>query len=252
MFICFISELYVGSCCLVPPVTAGDAMPQLTAALQLALLLSAVPAQYLISRWTSGTAAQRSDATQGIVDVWKNVRKSYLNVTVWVDWLNSWVPNMPLLGGQEEDMGRMMEETFALELMMHSNDQGYFGVSKEQRSPRPEYVLHRVGEVVIETQNNMVGVIVGWDTGLQAPPEWIKRKKFTDSEVRRLEDTPHYRILFSGPNQSSLMIGYLPQNAIQLFEGYQPDIPTLDQYFYHFDGKKFVMQEWLKEVYPED
>ncbi|KAI4900690.1 hypothetical protein NFI96_033775 [Prochilodus magdalenae] len=227
-------------------------MPQLTTVLQVALLLSAVPAQYLISKWTSGTAAQRNLATQGILDVWKDLRKSYLNMTVWMDWLSPWMPNIPLFGGQEEDLGRAMEEAFALEMLIHSNNLGYFGVSEEQRSPRPEYVLHRVGEVVMDTQNHMVGVIVGWDAGLRAPPEWIKRKQFTDSEVRRLEDTPHYRVLFSGPNESSLMIGYLPQTAIHLFEGYQPDIPTLDQYFYHFDGKRFVMQDWLKELYPED
>lgn len=44
-------------------------------------------------------------------------------------------------------------------------------------------MLHRVGQVVIETQNKMVGVIVGWDAELRAPPEWYKRKKYTDSEV---------------------------------------------------------------------
>lgn len=40
-------------------------MPRLTAtaALQLALLLSAVPAQYLISRWSGSTAAQRFHST---------------------------------------------------------------------------------------------------------------------------------------------------------------------------------------------
>lgn len=42
-------------------------MPQVTGPvlLQLALLLCALPAQYLITQWTSGTAAQRSLATQG-------------------------------------------------------------------------------------------------------------------------------------------------------------------------------------------
>uniref|UniRef100_A0A8B9L8E0 Si:dkey-261l7.2 n=1 Tax=Astyanax mexicanus TaxID=7994 RepID=A0A8B9L8E0_ASTMX len=223
-------------------------MPQLTAALQVALLLSAVPAQYLLSRWTSGTAAQRSLATQGILDTLKWVKESYLNMAVWEDWLNSWF----LSKEEEMDFRQALEETFSLELMMQNNDQGYFGVSEEPRSPRPEYVLHRVGEVIMETQNNMVGVIVGWDTGLRAPPQWIKRKKYTDSEVQKLEDTPHYRILFSGPDQSSLLIGYIPQTAIHRFDGLQPDIPTLGNYFYHFDGKRFVMQEWLKERYPED
>ncbi|CAG00084.1 unnamed protein product [Tetraodon nigroviridis] len=40
-------------------------MPQLgtAAVLQLVLLLSAVPAQYLLSRWSGSTAAQRYHAT---------------------------------------------------------------------------------------------------------------------------------------------------------------------------------------------
>ncbi|XP_066529093.1 uncharacterized protein si:dkey-261l7.2 [Hoplias malabaricus] len=227
-------------------------MPQLSTVLQVALLLSTVPVQYLLSKWTSGTAAQRNLATQGILDMWEHLRKSYLNVSVWVEWLSSWMSSIPFLGGQEQEIGQMMQEAFELEMLMHSNEQGYFGVSDERRSPRPEYVLHRVGEVVMETQNRMVGVVVGWDTGLRVPPEWIKRKQMTDSEVNRLKDTPHYRVLFSGPNDSSLMIGYLPQNAIHLVQGYEPEIPTLDNYFYHFDGNRFVMQDWLKEIYPED
>ncbi|KAF4077972.1 hypothetical protein AMELA_G00194120 [Ameiurus melas] len=233
--------------------TTGHVMPQVTGTvlLQLALLLCALPAQYLITQWTSGTAAQRSLATQGILDALKSMRKSYLNVTVLVDWITSWMPKTPLLG-VEEELQDMHGEIMALEILMRDNEHGYFAASDVPRSPRPAYVLHRVGEVVIETQNHMVGVIVGWDEGLRAPPEWLKRKKYTDSEVKRLKDTPHYKILFSGPDPSSLMIGYLPQNILQLFEGYRLEIPTLDQYFSHFNGKKFVMLDWLKELYPDD
>ncbi|XP_062872032.1 uncharacterized protein si:dkey-261l7.2 [Trichomycterus rosablanca] len=228
-------------------------MPQVTGAviLQFAVLLCALPMQYLITEWTSGTAAQRHLATQGIIDAWKGVRKSVLNVSVWTDWLSSWIPKLEFLG-EENELDDMHGEIVVLEMLMNSNDQGYFAASKEPRRPRPGYVLHRVGEVVMETQNHMVGVIVGWDEGLRAPPEWMRRKKYTESEVKRMEDTPHYKVLFSGPDSSSLLIGYLPQNVIQLFEGYRPDIPTLDQYFSHFDGRRFVMHDWLQKVYPED
>lgn len=54
------------------PDTAHRAlMPQLTATavLQLVLLLSAVPAQYFISRWCGSTSAQRNDATARCVKV---------------------------------------------------------------------------------------------------------------------------------------------------------------------------------------
>ncbi|KAG1961065.1 YccV-like domain-containing protein [Pimephales promelas] len=198
-------------------------MPQITSGviLQLTVLLSALPAQYLISRWTSGTAAQRHIAT----------RRSF---------------------GEGEEQFPTLEEALAIEKLMHDNEQGYFGLSREVRSPRPAYVLHRVGQVIVETQNKMVGVIVGWDAGLRAPPEWIKRKKFSHSELDRAKDTPHYRILFSGPDSSSLLIGYIPQNNVNLLQGFEPEIPTLERYFSHFDGEKFVMDEWLKEIYPHD
>uniref|UniRef100_A0A8C2B0D2 Si:dkey-261l7.2 n=1 Tax=Cyprinus carpio TaxID=7962 RepID=A0A8C2B0D2_CYPCA len=186
-------------------------MPQITSGviIQLTLLLSALPAQYLISKWTSGTATQRYIATQRILDTWDSIRTSYLNTAVWVDWLNTWIPKLPTFA-EEEDEFQTLEETLAIELMMHDNEHGYFAVSKEVRSPRPAYVLHRVGQVVM-TQNNMVGVIIGWDAGLRAPPEWNKRKKYPE-----------------------------------------PDIPTLQHYFSHFDGEKFVMEEWLQEIYPHD
>ncbi|GAA6111476.1 uncharacterized protein si:dkey-261l7.2, partial [Tachysurus ichikawai] len=186
-----------------------------------------------------------------ILDTWKITRMSYLNMTVWVDWLASWMPKFPLLGAEEEPE-MIQADIMALEILMRNNKHGYFAASEVPRSPRPEYVLHRVGEVVMEMENHMVGVIVGWDEGLRAPPEWLRRKKYTNSEVKRMENTPHYKILFSGPDPSSLMIGYLPQNVLQLFKGYRPDIPTLDQYFSHFNGKKFVMLDWLNALYPED
>ncbi|XP_016112921.1 uncharacterized protein [Sinocyclocheilus grahami] len=197
-------------------------MPHITSGviMQLALLLSALPAQYLISKWTSGTETQRHIATQ----------RSF---------------------GEEEEQYQTLE-ALAIELMMHDNEHGYFAVSKEVRSPRPAYVLHRVGQVVMETQNQMVGVIMGWDAGLRAPPEWIKRKKYSDSELERAKDTPHYRIMFSGPDSSSILIGYIPQYNVKLFQDFQPDIPTLEHYFSHFDGERFVMEEWLQEIYPHD
>lgn len=231
----------------------GKVMPQITARviIQLTLLLSALPAQYLISKWTGGTALQRHLATQRILDMWKFIRKSYLNTTAWVDWISSWIPKLPSFG-EEEDPRQAMEDALKIELLMHDNEHGYFAVTKEVRSPRPSYVLHRVGEVVMETQNNMVGVIVGWDAGLQAPPEWIKRKKYTDLELKRALDTPHYRIIFSGPDSSSILIGYIPQYNVKLLQGFKPDIPTLEQYFSNFNGERFVMEEWLGEIYPHD
>ncbi|KAJ8409682.1 hypothetical protein AAFF_G00217410 [Aldrovandia affinis] len=225
-------------------------MPQITAVavLQIALLLLALPAQYLISKWNGSNPTQRHRATQRLIGAWNDFRKSYLNLAVWTDWLEQWISKFTFYAEDaEDDQG----ESPALEVLMHDNDQGYFGASKEVRSPRPPYVLHRVGQVVMEKRNHMVGVIVSWDHRLKAPPEWIK-KMYSESELQMAEDSPHYKVIFSGPGTSSFLIGYLPQSSLQLFVGFKPEIPTLEKYFSHFDGKRFVMKPWLRESFPED
>ncbi|TMS12247.1 hypothetical protein E3U43_017205 [Larimichthys crocea] len=150
-------------------------MPQLsaTAVLQLVLLLSALPAQYLhlpVER-VHGCAA------------------------------------LPRHHTDEQP-----PESLAIESMLYDNEEGYFGASKIARSPRPPYVFLRVGEVVMELKGNMIGVVVSWDPEMRAPPEW----------------------------------------AESVYSSYEPDIPTLENYFTHFDGERFVMQPWLKKLYPED
>lgn len=65
-FFYFYSKPASSTCRPVPSSGDGCAvMPQLsaTAVLQLVLLLSALPAQYFISRWSGSTAAQRYHAT---------------------------------------------------------------------------------------------------------------------------------------------------------------------------------------------
>ncbi|KAM7368166.1 hypothetical protein PAMP_014412 [Pampus punctatissimus] len=197
-------------------------MPQLTApaVLQLALLLSAVPAQYLISRWSGSSVAQRYHAT-----------------------------TRSLLGFGPEDGAA--QESFAIESMMYDNDQGFFGASKAVRSPRPPFVFLRVGEVVLERKGHMVGVVVGWDPEMRAPAEWVDRM-YSNFEETTAERTPHYKVLFSGPGPSSLLVAYLPQTQLERITGMRPDIPTLEIYFTHFDGERFIMQPWLKNIYPED
>ncbi|XP_021174273.2 si:dkey-261l7.2 [Fundulus heteroclitus] len=225
-------------------------MPQLraAAALQLALLLSAVPAQYFISQWSGSTAAQRYHATTRLLRVWKQWRTSYLNATEWSDWAHrqlSRLKSLVGLGQQEEQVSP------PIETMIFDNDQGFFGASKAVRSPRPPFVFLRVGEVVMERKGHRIGVVVSWDPELRAPPEWVDRM-YSDSEDIKAEKTPHYKVLFSGPGASSLMVAYLPQTQLERITGMRPDIPTLENYFTHFDGTRFVMQDWLRELFPED
>ncbi|XP_072218485.1 uncharacterized protein [Leuresthes tenuis] len=227
-------------------------MPQLSAAaaLQLALLLSAVPAQYFISRWSGSTVVQRYHATTRLLRIWKEWRASYLNGTLWMDWTNQRLSNVKsLIGLGNEDQAAQMSPP--IETLLYDNDQGFFGASKTVRSPRPPFVFLRVGEVVMERKGHMVGVVVGWDPELRAPPEWVDRM-YSNSEDVKAEKTPHYKVLFSGPGPSSLMVGYLPQTQLERITGMRPDIPTLENYFTHFDGTRFVMQPWLRQLFPED
>ncbi|KAL4661022.1 hypothetical protein GN956_G1646 [Arapaima gigas] len=239
------------SVCVVCP---GRAMPQMPMPLlHVTLLLSALPVQLLISRWSGTTVAERRSAVHRLVDTWKDLRKHHLNVTLWTEWVQEWISKVTRHSGAEEHPDPQ-GESLALEVLMHDNDQGYFGASREVRSPRPPHVLYRVGEVVMEQNNRMVGVIISWDEKLKAPPEW-KTKMYPDHEVGALlGDTPHYKVIFSGPGQSSLLIGYFPQTSLRSFSGFQvfPNIPRLDHYFSHFDGERFVMRRWLQDLFPED
>lgn len=227
-------------------------MPQLSAAalLQLALLLSAVPAQYFISRWYGSTAAQRFHATSRLLRIWKDLRSSYLNGSAWMDWSNQHFHQVMFYFGFVTDAEEPPQAP-PVETMLLDNDQGYFGASKTVRKPRPPYVFLRVGEVVMETKGHMVGVVVSWDPELRAPTEWVDRM-YSNSQDIKAEKTPHYKVLFNGPGASSLMVAYLPQTQLERITGIRPNIPTLDNYFTHFDGERFVMQPWLRAIFPED
>ncbi|XP_073349617.1 uncharacterized protein [Pagrus major] len=226
-------------------------MPQLSAAavLQLVLLLSAVPAQYLICRWSGTTAAQRFHATTRLLKIWKDWR-TYFDATGWMDWASQQMSKVQSFLGLEQDED-MFQQSLALESMLHDNDQGFFGASKTPRSPRPPFVFLRVGEVVLERNGNLVGVVVSWDPELRAPKEWVDRV-YAGNDGITSENTPHYKVLFSGPGPSSVLVGYLPQTRLERITGMRPDIPTLENYFTHFNGERFVMQPWLRERFPED
>ncbi|KAJ3595127.1 hypothetical protein NHX12_004432 [Muraenolepis orangiensis] len=176
-------------------------MPQVaaTTVLQLALLLSAIPAQ--------------------LRRIWKDWSGSYLNGTAWREWAEHKTSTFRSLGGSREE-GPGPGGT--PEGWMLDNDQGYFGASRAVRSPRPPFVFLRVGEVVRERNGLMVGVVVGWDAELHAPPGWLSKRP-------------------SGP-----------QTQLERVTGVELEIPTLEQYFTHFNGRQFVMRTWLREIYPED
>ncbi|KAM9355470.1 uncharacterized protein KZ484_013593 isoform 2-T3 [Pholidichthys leucotaenia] len=221
-------------------------MPELRAAavIQAVLLLSAVPAQYLISRWVGSTQVQRYHATTRLLRIWKEWRASHLNVSAWVDWTSQQMTElMSMVGLAQED--QIAQESPPMEAMIFDNDQGFFGASKMVRSPHPPFVFLKVGEVVMEREGHMIGVVVSWDPELRAPPEWVNKETIA-------ERTPHYKVLFSGPVPSSVIIAYLPQTQLARISGIRPDIPTLENYFTHFNGNRFIMRPWLRQLFPED
>ncbi|XP_057678784.1 uncharacterized protein si:dkey-261l7.2 [Corythoichthys intestinalis] len=224
-------------------------MPQLTftAVMQLVLLLSAFPAQYLILKWSGSTPAQRFHSSAKFIHKWKEWRSSYLNVSVWSDWVKLQLSKVSSVFNMEEDDGYQLSD---IEPMMFDNDQGFFGASKVARSPRPPYVFLRVGEVVMDRRSHQIGVVVSWDTELRAPTKWV------DWVYRKTEDvaakTPHYKVFFSGPGPHHIVVAYLPQTALQRLTGTRPKIPNLDKFFTHFDGDRFVPKPWLREIFPED
>ncbi|RXM34061.1 hypothetical protein EOD39_5010 [Acipenser ruthenus] len=224
-------------------------MPQINAVavIQISLLLSALPAQYLICKWTGSNVAQQQRATRRLLSTWNNFRTSYLNLDAWLDWLRHWVSKFTSTAASEEDDPQ--GESPALEVLLFQNEKEYFGGSADIRSPRDPAVLYRVGQVVREKDKEMIGVIVGWDERLKAPPEWTAKMY---SDKKHLEDVPHYKVIFNGPNPKAILVGYIPQTALEGVTGIKPDIPTLDSYFTHFDGERFIMQAWLKALYPHD
>lgn len=109
----------------------------------------------------------------------------------------------------------------------------------------------------MERKGHMVGVVVSWDPELQAPPEWVDKVYFNSKvntqsssaavynaalpqrlcletlqtetvfvcvQDTKAEKTPHYKVLFSGPAPSSLMVAYLPQTQLERVTGIRVSI----------------------------
>ncbi|KAM9840117.1 uncharacterized protein ACBR49_015521 isoform 2-T2 [Aulostomus maculatus] len=184
----------------------------------------------------------------GFLRMWREWRASYLNGTAWMDWANQQISKVKSWAGVGQE-GEEAQGPLAVEMMMFDNDRGFFGASKDVRSPRPPYVFLRVGQVVMERKGHRIGVVVSWDPEMRAPKEWIEKMH---SEAPAAENTPHYKVLFNGPGPSSLLVAYLPQTQLERMTGMRPDIPTLENYFTHFDGERFALQPWLKQIFPED
>uniref|UniRef100_A0A8C3KHB7 Hemimethylated DNA-binding domain-containing protein n=1 Tax=Calidris pygmaea TaxID=425635 RepID=A0A8C3KHB7_9CHAR len=144
-------------------------MPHVNAAvaLQICVLLSALPAQYFISQRYGTDSAQRIQMTERIIASWSSFTQSYLSLDAWADRLKLWLSNTRnwYYGEKETKIGDSEAET-------HS----YFAESTHVRSPKPGHIQFSVGQVIVHKRFGYSGVIVGWDEKAKAPAEWLQHK----------------------------------------------------------------------------
>ncbi|NWH55289.1 FBX21 protein, partial [Fregata magnificens] len=240
-------------------------MPHISAAaaLQICVLLSALPAQYFISQWYGTDSAQRIQITERlIIASWSSFTKSYLNLDAWADRLKLWlsktrqgegtkterrkVVNTVKEEGENWYYGEKKTKIADNEAETHS----YFAESTHVRSPKPEYIQFSVGQVIVHKRFGYSGVIVGWDVKANAPEEWLQHKY--PPAKQDLKDTPHYRILINKANGFGKSTAYIPEEEITIIMGLEVHHPDMKAYFSGYDGSKYIMQPWLKKIYPHD
>ncbi|XP_074778731.1 F-box only protein 21-like isoform X3 [Athene noctua] len=187
-----------------PPISAA-------AALQICLLLSALPAQYFISQWYGTDSAQHIQMTE-----------------------RNWH-----YGEKKTKSGNSEAET-------HS----YFAESTYVHSPKPEYIRFSVGQVIVHKRFGYLGVIVGWDVKANTLEERLQHKHPPANQD--LKNTPHYRILINKANGFGKSTAYIPEEEITIIMGLEVHHPDMKAYFSGYDGSKYIMQPWLKKIYPHD
>jgi len=220
-------------------------MPQI-GGFQLLLLVLALPAQYLVSKWMTPTSSDREYMTRRLIngiqnfirdltsiDFWKNVLIKVLKFTS--------VPSSTRI----DDNG----ECVAKEVFNYKDSSGYFASSVEARSPRPSKVAYRVGQVIRHKRWGYRGVIIGWDVKAKAPESWINVNHENNLEWRKM---PNYSILVHVDDRSPPQTTYVPEANIEIITNTKVDHPEVDDYFESFDGVQYIPRPWLKEVYPHD
>ncbi|XP_078068559.1 uncharacterized protein LOC144493474 [Mustelus asterias] len=222
-------------------------MPQLTAAavLQIGLLISALPAQYILSRWSGSDSTQRTQASRRLIDNWNRFKRTYLNLQAWKDWLIEWS-----LKERSIEPDDLPGESPAMEVFLLKQNNGYFADSTEPRSPRPLSVKYRVGQVFTHKQEGYYGVIVGWDERARAPEEWLNERYLSD--MQNLRNTPHYKVLIQAVDGGTSETAYIPESDIVIVTGVQVFHPLLIYYFSMFFGDQYIMMPWLLQLYPHD
>ncbi|NXL62138.1 FBX21 protein, partial [Chordeiles acutipennis] len=247
-------------------------MPHINAAaaLQICVLLSALPAQYFISQWYGTNSAQRIQITERlIIASWSSFTRSYLSLDAWADRFKMWLSKTS--NNQQADYHRtqFLKNLFQCWVFIllfrnwyygekkteigdsEAETHSYFAESTHVHSPKPEYIQFSVGQVIFHKSFGYSGVIVGWDVKARAPEEWLQHKY--PPAKQDLKDTPHYRILINKANRFGKSTAYVPEEEITIIIGLEVvHHPDMKNYFSGYDGSKYIMQPWLKKIYPHD
>ncbi|NXY83044.1 FBX21 protein, partial [Alcedo cyanopectus] len=232
-------------------------MPHISAAaaLQICMLLSALPAQYFISQWYGTDSAQRIQITERLlIASWSSFTKSCLSLDAWADRLKLWLSKTRndlnigpfILHFRSWYIGEKKTRSGDSEAENHF----HFAESTHVRSPKPEYIQFSVGQVIVHKRLGYSGVIVGWDAKANTPEGWLHHEHLP--EKQDLKDTPHYRILINKVNGFGKSTAYIPEEEITVIMGLKVHHPDMETYFSGYDGSKYIMQPWLKKIYPHD
>uniref|UniRef100_A0A803XZZ9 Hemimethylated DNA-binding domain-containing protein n=1 Tax=Meleagris gallopavo TaxID=9103 RepID=A0A803XZZ9_MELGA len=218
-------------------------MPHISAAaaLQICALLAALPAQYYISRWYGADSAQSIRMTKRLIACGSSFTKSYLSLDLWADRLKLWLSEARnwYYGGKKIESANNEAE-----------NRSYFAASSHVHSPKPESIQFSVGQVIVHKRFGYSGVIVGWDRRAKAPEEWLQYKY--PPEKQDVKDTPHYRILINNASGLGKSTAYVPEEEITVIVGLQVHHPDVKVYFCGYDGSKYILQPWLRDIYPHD
>ncbi|XP_006813670.1 uncharacterized protein LOC102806273 [Saccoglossus kowalevskii] len=219
------------------------------AILQFSVLVLALPAQYLISNWTSTSSTQRSQDVRDLALGIQSWTTRIFTLKTWKNlcsWMVAKIQSGEFYSDEEDDMG----ESPAIEVLKYREKDGHFAGSPEPRSPRPAHVKYRVGQVIRHKKWGYRGVITGWDLTAKAPEEWLKQMHPKDKPYWR--NHPNYAILVDTRDRAVPQLTYIPEENIEIITNTKIIHPEIENYFEGFDGSQFLARPWLKVIYPHD
>lgn len=230
------------------------------AVLQLGLLMLAIPAQYLLMKYTEvPDVQQRNSALRRLLSSAVGFKAKYLSWQTWQKWcidMFGKVQSMRQRGTGQAGVGQpnsgqtTQGESPATEVLQFRDPNGYFAGSTDIRSPRPSNIKYRIGQVVKHKTWGYRGVIIGWDPVAKAPDNWLREMHPADKHHWRT--MPNYAILVDTRDRQSPQRTYVPEENIEIISNSKIIHPELDDYFEQFDGAQYLPRPWLLSVYPHD